>query len=47
MEVILASEDVKGDPVGPAPVSAALQQIIMAISYLSKVHIYNPDVMYS
>lgn len=37
MEAILSSDDVKGDPMGPAPVAASLQQIIMAISYLGKV----------
>ena len=37
MEAILSSDEVKGDPVGPGLVTASLQQIIMAISYLAKV----------
>lgn len=36
VETILSSDEVKGDPVGPGPVTSSLQQIIMAISYLAK-----------
>lgn len=38
MEAILSSDEVKGDPVGPTPITTSLQQIIMAISYLAKVN---------
>ncbi|KAG0621103.1 hypothetical protein M758_4G269300 [Ceratodon purpureus] len=36
VEAILSSDEVKGDPVGPIPITTSLQQIIMAISYLAK-----------
>lgn len=34
---MLSRDEVKGDPIGPTPITMALQQIIMAISYLGKV----------
>ncbi len=37
MEAILASDEVKGDPIGSVSTVGVLQQIILAISYLSKV----------
>jgi hypothetical protein len=37
VEAILASDEVKGDPIGSVSTVGVLQQIILAISYLSKV----------
>ncbi|XP_024390921.1 exportin-T isoform X2 [Physcomitrium patens] len=36
VEAMLSRDEVKGDPIGPTPITMALQQIIMAISYLGK-----------
>lgn len=47
MEAILSSDEVKGDPVGPAPVTTSLQQIIMAISYLAKVNPNYVDICHT